>query len=83
MRLKKKSDTGVLGVIQAELELGGRRLVVMEAMGKTEAEKKRTEDEGSKKARVDKRNTDMKKEGLVNYNDWIHKFPSPKPKQME
>ena len=64
-------------VIQAELELNGRRLVVMEAIGK---------DGGGAVAKVedkkkeDRRNLASKREGLLNYEEWVHKQPRPTEK---
>ena len=62
---------GVTSVIQAELELNGRRLVIMEAMNKNDTESKVGKVDDKKKQ--DKRNLALKREGLLNYEDWVHK----------
>ena len=59
-------------MISAELELNGRRLVVMEALSKNEAIHKKGQDDSDKKTKIDKRNLDFKKEGLLNFEDWVH-----------
>jgi hypothetical protein len=84
-RLKdKKAGTaakGVTSVIQVELELNGRRrLVVMEAVGKGETDNAAGKNDDKKKA--DKRNLVMKREGLLNYEDWVHKQPRPTDKAI-
>ena len=57
-------------MIQAELELNGRRLVVMEAMGKDT--KTNTVQPVDDKKKQDKRNLALKREGLLNIEDWTH-----------
>ena len=69
---------GVTSVIQAELELNGRRLVIMEAMNKNDTESKVGKVDDKKK--LDKRNLALKREGLLNYEDWVHKQPRPTEK---
>lgn len=69
---------GVTSVIQAELELNGRRLVVMEAVGKGEE----NSNKGDDKKKQDKRNLALKREGLLNYEDWVHKQPRPTEKMI-
>lgn len=57
-------------MIQAELELNGRRLVIMEAMGKDT--KTNTVQPVDDKKKQDKRNLALKREGLLNIEDWTH-----------
>ena len=78
--MTKKDTTGVTSVIQAELELNGRRLVIMEAMssGDSASTVGRVDD----KKKQDKRNLALKREGLLNYEDWVHKQPRPNEKMI-
>jgi hypothetical protein len=69
-------------VIQAELELNGRRLVIMEAMNK-DSNKNTTVQTVDDKKKLDKRNLALKKEGLLNFDDWIHQKPQPSEKAMK
>ena len=55
----------------------------MESMSKQEATKKHQEDVNSKKEKEDKRNLNYKKEGLLNEESWIHKFPTPTEKTIQ
>jgi RNA recognition motif-containing protein len=55
------------------LELNGRRLVVMEAMDKNNANAQVAKVDDKKKQ--DKRNLAQKREGLLNFEDWVHKQP--------
>ena len=77
---------GVTSVIQAELELNGRRLVVMEAMERTKQDSTTNATSSSTvktvddKKKLDKRNLVLKREGLLNFDDWIHKKPQPTEK---
>jgi hypothetical protein len=90
-RIKDKKDKaakeaqqaakGVASVISAELELNGRRLVVMEAMTKDDATNPKNLTDDKKKQ--DKRNLALKREGLLNFEDWIHKNPRPNEKAMQ
>lgn len=52
------------------MELNGRRLVIMEAMNKDE--KQNTVQPVDDKKKLDKRNLALKREGLLNHEDWIH-----------
>ncbi len=52
------------------MELNGRRLVVMEAMGKDA--KTNTVQPVDDKKKQDKRNLALKREGLLNIEDWTH-----------
>lgn len=49
----------------------------MESMTRQDATKKHTDDLTSKKFKEDKRNLNYKKEGLLNEESWIHKYPKP------
>ncbi|CDW89490.1 ribosome biogenesis [Stylonychia lemnae] len=80
---KLEDNKGVLSVITGELELNGRRLVIKEAMSKSEAIDKHAEDQSKKQMKEDKRNLNYKKEGLLNEETWIHKKPRPSEKQIE
>lgn len=55
------------------MELNGRRLVVMEAMDKNNANAQVAKVDDKKKQ--DKRNLAQKREGLLNFEDWVHKQP--------
>jgi hypothetical protein len=55
------------------LELNGRRLVVMEALDKNNANAQVAKVDDKKKQ--DKRNLAQKREGLLNFEDWVHKQP--------
>jgi hypothetical protein len=50
----------------------------MEAMSKDDAVKNKNAENGKKKE--DKRNLNLKKEGLLNEDMWIHKNPKPTEK---
>ena len=73
---------GVVGIIQAELELNGRRLLVLEAMSKTDAHNPTSSNVNDKK-KEDKRNLASKREGLLNYEEWIHKVPRLTEKEIQ
>ncbi len=70
-------------MIQAELELNGRRLVIMEALDKSEGSDNTNVAKVDDKKKEDKRNLANKREGLLNYEDWLHKRPSPTDKQIQ
>ncbi len=50
----------------------------MEAMNKNDTESKVGKVDDKKK--LDKRNLALKREGLLNYEDWVHKQPRPTEK---
>ena len=84
LQKKKGQDTtkGVTSVIQAELELNSRRLVIMEALdksGNSDSSAAKVDD----KKKQDKRNLALKREGLLNYEDWVHKRPQPTEKVIQ
>ena len=88
-RLKKTTqDTVVssLTMLQNEIELGGRRLIVKSSVSKYEAgvikEKQKAEDR-RKKEEQDKRNLGMAKEGLLNESNWINQEPIPTKAVMQ
>lgn len=65
-----------LTLLQGEVELDGRRLIIKEQVSKEEALtlKDRTKaDEKNKKEDEDKRNIGMAKEGLLNEHAWVNK----------
>lgn len=88
-RLKNKKDNkslasstatkGVASVISAELELNGRRLVVLLAVARGEQATAQSDD----KKKLDKRNLMAKREGLLNYEEWVHKNPRPNDKAVQ
>lgn len=61
--------------------MNGRRLVVMEAVSKDQASNTNFNRDDKKKD--DKRNLASKREGLLNYEDWIHQTPRPTEKLIE
>jgi hypothetical protein len=77
-RLKKdvkKSVISSLTLLQNEIELNGRRLIVKSSVSKDEAgvlKEKQTDEMKRKKEAEDKRNLGMAKEGLLNEVLWIH-----------
>lgn len=84
MKSKKVEDNkGIISVIQGELELNGRRLVIKEALSRDGASQKQEQDISMKKIKEDKRNLNYTKEGLLNEQAWIHKYPVPTEKSLE
>ena len=88
-RLKQASGQNLvssLSLLQNEIELDGRRLIVKEQVSKDEAgklrENRKLEDK-RKKEEEDKRNLGMAKEGLLNEAAWIHQTPPLSKTAME
>ena len=71
-------------LLKGELELNGRRLVVMPsvARGKVNEVVKANKD-ADKGIGQDRRNLYLKKEGLLNETTWIHQEPPLNPKDLE
>jgi len=65
-----------------ELELKGRRLIVMKQVAKDDVSKLKQDNSHIDKS-ADKRNLAMRKEGLLNEKDWIHKEPALIGKDLE
>jgi hypothetical protein len=72
-----------MSIITGELELGGRRLVIMEAMSKGKASTQQEVKVTEKKQREDKRNVDAKMKGLISEEDWLNKVPALTQKQID
>lgn len=72
---KEQSLLSNIGIISGELELDGRRLVIMEALSKDQAVHKK-EDEAGKEHKLDKRNVALKEFGLIDEENWIHRLPA-------
>ena len=72
-----------MSIITGELELGGRRLVIMEAMSKGKAVQQTDDKVKEKKHHEDKRNVDLKMKGLVSEDDWLNKLPALTQKQID
>ena len=83
----KNHDKALLGqasLLKGELELNGRRLVVMPsvARGKVDDVVKANKD-AMKGVGQDRRNLYLKKEGLLNETSWIHQDPPLQSKDLE
>ena len=83
----KNQDKAILGassLLKGELELNGRRLVIMPsvARGKVDGVVQANKD-SMKGAGVDRRNLYLKKEGLLNETNWIHQDPPLQAKELE
>ena len=63
-------------LLKGELELNGRRLVVMHSVARTRVDAVVKENkEHAKGHGEDRRNLLLKKEGLLNEKSWIHQEP--------
>ncbi len=80
--LKKKESFFVLGKerknysiaeLLDELELNGRRLIVVPAVRREDVDKAREESKAKKKKMMDRKNTHLLKEGLTNVEDFNNK----------
>lgn len=72
----KNADKELLGassLLKGELELNGRRLVIMPSVARTSVVDvvKANKDAQNHKG-VDRRNLNLKKEGLLNETSWVH-----------
>jgi len=88
-RLNRSTQENVvssLTLLQNEIELNGRRLIVKSSVTKDEAgvmkEQRKAEDR-RKKEEADKRNLGMSKEGLLNETNWINQDPVPSQTIMQ
>jgi len=71
-------------LLKGELELNGRRLVIMPSVAKTRVDSVIQENKDSAKGvGEDRRNLLMKKEGLLNEKFWIHQEPALTKKDLE
>ena len=80
---KPSADKGVAGVISAELELKGRRLVIMEAMARDENGAPIAAKAVDDKKKMDKRNLALKRDGLLDHETWVHQNPRPTEKAIQ
>jgi len=83
----KNTDKALLSsasLLKGELELNGRRLVVMSSVsrGRVDAVVKENKD-SAKGVGEDRRNLMLKKEGLLNEKSWIHQEPALQQKDLE
>ena len=73
---KTSSKTSLIGaqsLLKGELELNGRRLVVLPQVARTQVEAVvQNNKDIIKGLGEDRRNLGLKKEGLLNEKDWIH-----------
>ena len=78
---------GTGSLLKGELELMGRRLVVMVQVARTKVGDVLKQNQANKREAagkgVDKRNLYLKKEGLLNEGEWIHKEPALTSKELE
>ena len=71
-------------LLKGELELNGRRLVVMPQVARTKVSETLQENKDRMKGvGEDRRNLALKKEGLLNEASWIHKEPALTSKDLE
>ena len=83
----KKDENSVIGkmsLLKGELELNGRRLVVMPQVARTKVNDVVTANKDKEKNRgEDRRNLYLKKEGLLSEKDWVHQQPALTSKDLE
>ena len=83
----KNQDQGLLGqssLLKGELELNGRRLVIMPSVARSRVgEVVKANKDAIKGTGVDRRNLYLKKEGLLNETSWIHQEPAMNDKELE
>ncbi len=71
-------------MLKGELELNGRRLVVMPSVARTKvADTLQQNKDDFKGVGEDRRNLALKKEGLLSEKDWIHQQPQLTSKDLE
>jgi len=85
---KKKGKTdsiiGQSSLLKGELELNGRRLVVLPSVARTKVtETVQNNKDNDKGVGEDRRNLYLKKEGLLSEKDWIHQQPQLTGKDLE
>ena len=83
----KNQDKALLGqssLLKGELELNGRRLVIMPSVARTRVgEVVQANKDQHKGSGQDRRNLYLKKEGLLNEENWTHKEPQMTSKDLE
>lgn len=71
-------------LLKGELELNGRRLVIMSSVSRNKVDDVAKENkEHAKGHGEDRRNLMLKKEGLLNEKSWIHQEPALETKDVE
>ena len=60
-------------MLKGELELKGRRLVIIRSVARGQVGDLVTSNKDAMKGKEDRRNLYLKKEGLLNEKEWIHK----------
>ena len=83
----KTNDKALLGqssLLKGELELNGRRLVIMPSVARGKVNEVVKENKDFKTGRgMDRRNLYLKKEGLLNETAWIHQEPKLGDKELD
>ena len=81
---KDKALLSSTSLLKGELELGGRRLVVMPSVARTQvSETIQANKDSAKGVGQDRRNLALKKEGLLNETSWVHQKPAMTEKELE
>jgi RNA recognition motif-containing protein len=81
---KAKDLVGTSSLLKGELELNGRRMVVLPSVARTKVvETVQANKDLSKGVGEDRRNLALKKEGLLNEKEWIHQQPAITKKDLE
>ena len=83
----KTQDKALLGassLLKGELELNGRRLVIMPSVARSKVGAVvQANKDAMKGAGQDRRNLNLKKEGLLNEANWVHKEPPLQSRDLE
>lgn len=75
---------GSSSLLKGELELNGRRLVIMPSVARTRVEEVvKANKDRDKGTGMDRRNLGLKKEGLLNEASWVHQDPAPTAKDLD
>jgi len=76
---------GSSSLLKGELELNGRRIVVMPQVEKTDVAKVISQNQEDRLAanKDDKRNLYLKKEGILNERNWFNQKPALTSKELE
>jgi len=70
---KENSLLGASSLISGELELNGRRLVIIQSVAKSKVgDVIQSNKDSAKGVGEDRRNLALKKEGLLNEKEWVH-----------
>ena len=81
---KKETLIGQQSLLKGELELHGRRLVILPSVARTRVEQVVKDNKDLVKgSSTDRRNLALKKEGLLSEKEWIHQQPSLTSKDLE